>query len=117
MKRLWVCSYCRNLQLGTTLCPLFFNTSTVYTMPFLVTKRHVVDLVLPYSLPMKFYHIFLYFIKGLQHCRRRYCALSLNFLKPDINWDKFSLQEEETIIQLRARLETCENCNKSFVYE
>jgi hypothetical protein len=89
----------------------------MYTMPFLVTKRHVVDLVLPYSFPIQFYHIVFYFIKGLQHCGRSYRARSLNFLKPDINWDKFSLQEEETIIQLHAQLETCENCNKSFVYE
>jgi hypothetical protein len=112
MKRLWVCSYCRNLELGTTLCPLFFNTSTVYTMPFLVTERHVADLVLPYSLSMQFYHIVLYFITGLQRSGRSCHARSLNFLKPDINRDKFSLQEEETIIQLHARLETGDNCNK-----
>jgi hypothetical protein len=64
MKRLWVCSYCRNLELGTTLCPLFFNTSTVYTMPFLVTERHVAYLVLSYSLLMLF--VFYYSIKTLR---------------------------------------------------
>jgi hypothetical protein len=89
----------------------------MYTMPFLVTERHVADLVLPYSLPMQFYHIVLYFITGLQHCGIGCRARWLNFLKPDINLDKFSLQEENTIIQLHARLETGENCNKSFVYE
>jgi hypothetical protein len=112
MKRLWVCSYCRNLELGTTLCPLFFNTSTVYTVPFLFTERHVADLVLHYSLPMQFYHIVLYFITGLQRCGRSYRARRLNFLKPDIDRDKFSLLEEETIIQLHAGLETGEDCNK-----
>jgi hypothetical protein len=112
MKRLWVCSYCRNLELGTTLCPLFFNTSTVYTVPFLFTERHVADLVLHYSLPMQFYHIVLYFITGLQRGGRSYLARRLNFLKPDIDRDKFSLLEEETIIQLHAGLETGEDCNK-----
>jgi hypothetical protein len=112
MKRLWVCSYCRNLELGTTPCLLFFNTSTVYTMPFLVTERHVADLVLPYNLSMQFYHIVLYFITGLQPCGRSCRARWMNFLKPVINRDKFSLQEEGTIIQLHARLETGENCNK-----
>jgi hypothetical protein len=112
MKRIWVCSYCRNLELGTTLCPLFFNTSTVYTVPFLFTERHVADLVLHYSLPMQFYHIVLYFITGLQRGGRSYRARRLNFLKPDIDRDKFSLLEEETIIQLHAGLETGEDCNK-----
>jgi hypothetical protein len=81
----------------------------MYTMPFLVTERHVADLVQPYSLSMQFSHIVLYFITGLQPCERSCCARWINFLKPDINRDKFSLQEEETIIQLHARLETGEN--------
>jgi hypothetical protein len=81
-------------------------------MPFLFTERHVADLVLHYSLPMQFYHIVLYFITGLQRCGRSYRARRLNFLKPDIDRDKFSLLEEETIIQLHAGLETGEDCNK-----
>ncbi|KAM7515477.1 hypothetical protein LguiA_005060 [Lonicera macranthoides] len=44
------------------------------------------------------------FFLGLQRCGKSYRPKWTNYLKPDIKKGKFSLQEEQTIIQLHALL-------------